>query len=132
MPQLATAQPAYGHKPGVITWYHVYCVAMALLYVLCIGIGIVLLVFAPDMAEEDPTIDDPIFFQIMGGMFIMISLALVVLFGIAPFLPRKKWVWIYGFVPICLGLTSACTMIACIPLLIFWLKAETKAYFSAN
>jgi hypothetical protein len=34
-------------------------------------------------------------------------------------------------VTIGLGMTSACTLPICIPLLIFWLKPETKAFFHA-
>jgi hypothetical protein len=30
---------------------------------------------------------------------------------------------------ICLGMTSACFLPVCIPLLIFWIKPETKLYF---
>ncbi|MGB7159266.1 MAG: hypothetical protein WBD40_14450 [Tepidisphaeraceae bacterium] len=54
---------------------------------------------------------------------------LAAVFGVAPFLPRRPWVWIYDLVLICLGLTSICCMPATIPLLIFWLKPEAKAWF---
>jgi hypothetical protein len=38
-------------------------------------------------------------------------------------------VWIYGIVLIALGMTSACFVPACIPLLIYWLKPDAKSYF---
>jgi hypothetical protein len=41
----------------------------------------------------------------------------------------QPWLWTYDLVIICLGMTSACFLPACIPLLIFWLKPETKHYF---
>ena len=39
------------------------------------------------------------------------------------------WLWIYDLIIICLGMTSACFWPAVIPLLIFWLKPETKRHF---
>ena len=100
-----------------------------MLYVVCFVAGIGLIYIAPDLAAQDPEVDDPITFQIMGGGLILMSIALGSIFGMGPFLPRKRWAWIFGFVPICIGFTSICTLPFCIPLLIFWLRADTKAYF---
>ena len=47
------------------------------------------------------------------------------------FMPREKWVWIFDLVLICFGFTTCCLIPACIPLLIFWLKPEAKAWFNA-
>ena len=44
-------------------------------------------------------------------------------------LKPRPWLWTYDLVIICLGMTSACFLPACIPLLIHWMKPETKAYF---
>ena len=54
---------------------------------------------------------------------------LLVVFAVAPFLPRRKWVWIYDLVVICLGMTSCCTLPVCIALLIFWIRPETRQFF---
>jgi hypothetical protein len=51
------------------------------------------------------------------------------MFGAAPFLPKRRWVWIYDLVLICLSFTGCCIAFG-IPLLIFWLKPETKAFFN--
>jgi hypothetical protein len=37
--------------------------------------------------------------------------------------------WVYDLVVICVGMTSFCCMPVCIPLLIFWIKPEVRAYF---
>lgn len=42
------------------------------------------------------------------------------------------WLWTYDLVIICLGMTSTCILPASIPLLIFWLKPETKRYFGKS
>jgi len=64
------------------------------------------------------------------SMFAAMGLALCAAIGVGLLAPRRKWGWVYALVVICLGLTSCCTMPACIPLLIFWLKPETKAYYN--
>jgi hypothetical protein len=109
-------------------WYVIYCVLMALLYVLCFGLGALFLSLDP--ATLEATDEDAMVLKIQGGMFMVISIPLVILYGAAPFLPKRKWAWIYGFVTIGIGLTSACCLPASIPLLIFWLKPETKAFFN--
>ncbi|WP_211325572.1 hypothetical protein [Roseimicrobium gellanilyticum] len=40
----------------------------------------------------------------------------------------RPWVWAYSRVLICIGFTG-CTLPFFIPLLIFWLKPEVKAYY---
>lgn len=49
-------------------------------------------------------------------------------YAIAAMIPRRPWRWTVGLVAICLGLTG-CTAPFAIPLLIFWVKPETKAAF---
>lgn len=112
--------------PPAYKWYVAYCVCMALLYVLTLGMGVVLLFIEPDqdMSEAEA--------RIMGGVFIVLGLVFAVPFAAAPFLPRQSWVWVFGLVLICFGLTSACCLPVCIPLLIHWLKPEMKDFYSRN
>jgi hypothetical protein len=110
--------------PPVWNWYVAYCVLMAILYLLVVVVGFVFLFMDP--ADLD---SDPMQAKIMAFIFIGVGLPLLVPYAIAPFLPRRSWVWIFDLVLICIGLTSACCLPAAIPLLIFWLKPETKVYF---
>ena len=112
--------------PPVYKWYVAYCVCMALLYVLTLVMGVVFLFIEPDqeMSEAEA--------KLMGGVMIVFGLGLAVPFAAAPFLPRQSWVWVFGLVLICLGLTSACCLPVCIPLLIHWLKPEMKAFYGRN
>ncbi len=66
---------------------------------------------------------------IKGLVYGGISLAIWIPYVIAPYLRPQPWVWVYGMVMICLGTTSCCLIPACVPLLIFWIKQETKDYF---
>lgn len=109
--------------PPVYKWFVVYCVCMALLYISLPVIGSVFL-----FAEPDPEMSAAEA-KFMGVLFIVLGLVFFVPYAAAPFLPRQNWVWILGLVLICIGLTSACCLPACIPLLIYWLKPEMKAFY---
>lgn len=119
-----------GSRPPVWPWYMAYCLILSIIYVLCFFAGVALLAFGPQIAEEAG--EDAVLLQVQGGILIGISIPLAALFGAAPFLPKKKWAWIYGFFPICIGFTSCCILPFSIALLIFWLKAETKAFFNVE
>jgi hypothetical protein len=109
--------------PSVYKWYVVYCIFMALLYLATAAVGIVFLFVEPDREMSAAEA------KIMGSVFIILGLVFFVPYALAPFLPRKSWVWVLGLVLICIGLTSTCCLPACIPLLIFWLKPEMKAFY---
>jgi MFS family permease len=111
-------------KPGVITWYRAYSALMTLLYLFFVVVGIFFLTVAPtdrNMSSEEA--------QITGGIMFFMGIVLAIPFAIGTFLPQKPWAWVFGLVLICIGLTSVCCMPATIPLLIHWIKPETKFYF---
>ena len=116
----ASLNPA---SPPVYKWFVAYCILMAVLYLAMAVMGIVFLFVEPDrnMNEAEP--------KIMGAMFLILGLVFFVPYLLAPFLPRKSWVWVFGLVLICIGLTSTCCLPACLPLLIYWLKPEMKAFY---
>ena len=109
-------------KPPVYPYYLAYVIFMALLYlgviVMCVG----LLVATGGQGMKD---EDMVLFLFMPAC----SLPFLIAYAAAPFLPPAPWAWTYHLVLIAVGLTSACCMPIAIPLLIFWLKPETKAYF---
>ena len=109
--------------PPVYKWFVVYCLLMALVYMTTAVMGIVFMFTQPDpeMSAAEA--------KLMGSVFLILGLVFFVPYALAPFLPRKSWVWVFGLVLICIGLTSACCLPACIPLLIFWLKPEMKTFY---
>jgi Na+/pantothenate symporter len=100
---------------------------MIALYLLLAGVGIALTVIKPQTnsqsAEE---------LMITGIIYAVLGVILFLVFAVALFLPRKPWNWIVGIVMMALGMTSCCFLPFLIPLLIYWLKPETKAYFGRN
>lgn len=110
-------------------WYRVYCAVMVLLYLLVIGLGLFLLLAPPTAGTREYS---PQELTIMGGVYIAVGAVLFLIFAVALFLPPKPYNWIVGIVLMALGMTSCCFLPFLIPLLIYWLKPETKAYFGRN
>lgn len=114
--------------PGVLRWYRVYCAAMSLLYLACLVGGALLLVYRHQVARWDKDLDAT-FWVVYGLVFLAIGGVLFAAFLASFFLPTRPWVWVYHLVLMGLGLTSPCCIPASLPLLIYWLKPETQAFF---
>ena len=125
LPQTAPSGPV---PPKVLPWYKAYAIAMFIVYILIV-VGLAAgLILAPEGFRQE--LDMPQWFFI--GYVIMIfglSSLMAAAFGVALFLPPKPWTWVYHLVMICMGLTSPCCMPASIPLLIFWIKDDSRHYF---
>lgn len=106
-------------------WYRVYCSVMLLIYiaVTAIGIGLMFLSGSANSTEDE----NEMFF--VGIAYLLIGPIFAIAYAAALILPRKPFTWVYGIVMIAIGLTSCCFLPAAVPLLLFWLKPETKAYF---
>lgn len=120
-----TAMPALDYativpKPGVITWYKVYCFAMALMYAVLVAAGLWL------WSEEPAQSPDAVTWIILT----VVSAPLAILYVVGAFTPRSRAGWIFGIVLIAIGM-SGCTLVAAVPVLIFWINARTRAWFSA-
>lgn len=111
-------------KPGVITWFYVYCWILCIMYSVVMFASIIFFVVDPaklEMAASDACITGAVML-LGGGVFFV--------FGLLPLIFRPRpWLWVYDLIVICLGLTSCCFWPICIPLIIFWIKPETKQYF---
>lgn len=119
--------PFAGGTPPVVTWFRVFAGLMALLYLVVMGMGIVLVVVGGSAAQGmNPEGLEP---AILGVIYSVLGLVFGIAYAVGLFLPRKPWGWVAGIVLIAIGMTSICCLPATIPLLIFWLKPEAKAYF---
>ena len=109
--------------PPVYKWFIAYCILMALLYLVTAAMGVVFMFVEPDpqMSEVEA--------KIFGSVLLAMGLLFCVGYAAGPFLPRKSWGWVFGLVLICIGLSSACCLPVCIPMLMFWVKPETKKFF---
>ena len=118
-----------GPPPPVLLWYRVYLGAMAALYAGCLAVGIVLLWYRDELAGWGSSPEDPRTLLVYGVVLAATGALLHSVYFTAFFLPRRPWAWVVHVVLIAIGLTSCCTMPAAIPLLVFWMKPETQAWF---
>ena len=105
-------------------WYRVYCGSLMVLYLLFTFLGVFIAAFAP--ATRDSSSEENF---ILGIVYAVMGAVFFIVFAVALFLPRKPYNWIVGIVMMALGMTSCCFLPFLIPLLIYWIKPETKAYF---
>ena len=104
-------------------WYRIYLGVMVALYLLFVIGGAYLAIAQPDMPDSAPGET-----LIMGVIYGGLGLVFVIIYAVALVLPRQPYNWIVGIVMIAIGMTSCCLWPVLIPLLIFWVKPETKAY----
>jgi hypothetical protein len=113
-------------RPKVVLWYKAYCGLLTLTYLAMTGLGVVLVFARNSLADAQ---NPPESLLVAGLICAVLGLAFAAPCGAALLLPPVPWTWIYHMVIICIGLTSMCCIPICVPLLIFWIKPETKAYF---
>lgn len=118
--------------PGAVVWYRVYAALMAAVYVfLFLGVAAAL-AFAPRWLPTAHA-DMPDWFMLgYLGFLMVMSVGLGGLFIASFFLPRSPGAWLYHIILICLGMSSACFLPLCLPLLLFWLQDPCKAYFGKD
>lgn len=113
--------------PAVVLWYRVYAALMTFVYFITFSACLLGIVFGKHWmhgADMPPWL-------ISGYLVFMafMSLGLAGIFVASFFLKPSPGAWTYHIILICLGMTSACFLIFCVPLLIFWLQDPVKAYF---
>ena len=113
--------------PKVVFWFRIYSGCLCFIYLLVAGAS--LFFFFADPADlEMPAAGA----RFIGVMFVLMGLGLFAACLLPLVMKPRPWLWIYDLVIICLGMGSPCFLPACIPLLIFWIKPETKSYFGRS
>lgn len=114
-------------KPKVIAWFNAYIIVLCVLYALVAGMGIAFLAVPPETLDAGPI--EALF---IGFFFIILGLVLFAGCLLPLLVKPRPWLWTYSLIVICLGMTSACFLPACIPLLIFWIKPGVKQYYGCK
>lgn len=112
--------------PPVVLWARVYAGVLALVYVLVALVGVFVLVMGVSIG---PGSKDALPAAVMGGIYIVLGVAFAIPTTWGVFAGRKKYAWYLHMVLICLGFSSCACLPFCIPLVIYWLKPETKAWY---
>ena len=108
-------------------WYRVYIAVLALLYLAVTVFGSTLAVMRPETRDHSPQE-----IVLMGVVYAAVGVVLFLAYAIALFLPAKPYNWVVGIVMMAISMSSCCFLPFAIPLLIYWLKPETRAYFGRN
>ena len=130
--QPPTAEPyggpdtAPGEPPKVVFWFKMYAGLMAFMFALVTIAGIVMLAAPLGLPEEDGV---PV--AILGGVYLMMGLMFLGATLVPFFAGQRSWAWVYNLILIALGMTS-CTIVFSIPLLIYWIKPETREYYGQS
>jgi hypothetical protein len=101
-------------RPAVITWYRIYAVTTPLFYLLAFALW----------QLRVPAIGDDRTFH----LGIAAIVVLTALFAVAAMVPYKPWGWTFALIAIGIGLPTCLAPFA-LPLILFWLRPETRAAF---
>jgi hypothetical protein len=110
--------------PPALRWFRLYSLGLALVYLGCVVASIAMALVDPaalDMSRPEQIV----IATLLGAL----GLVFMLLFAVAPFLPRRRWVWVYDLVLIAVGMTSPCCILASAPLLVLWIRADTRTAF---
>lgn len=113
-------------RPRVIFWYRAYAAVMLLASLAFLGFAS-LIAWAqtrPEMAMRHGAAAA----QTEAIILFLVAAASVAFYGVAAFMPLKPWAWTLGLLVIALGCPGP-TLVVCVPLLLGWLKPNTKAAF---
>lgn len=111
-------------KPKVIFWFQVYCWVLCVMYLAVAAFSMTFFMIPAEDMDMPPYLS-----LLMGILFLLIGLLLLAASMLPLLLRPRPWLWTYNLVIICLGMTSACFLPFCVPLLISWLKPEVKNHF---
>ena len=105
-------------------WYRFYCGSLSALYALIAAAGLFIAYIQPSSSSQSPEES-----LIMGLIYAIVGTIFFAIFLVASILPPKPYNWIVGIITIALGMSSCCLWPAVIPLLIYWIKPETREFF---
>ena len=128
-PKLEAEAPPVRARPSLWWLFRVYAALMTFVYIaLVFGGAFLFLLAVSDELDREDTIEAYVY----GVMMVLVGIPFAMFFAVGIFLPRRGWAYGVSMALICIGLTSPCTMPFSIPLLIQWIKPETRQYFQSG
>lgn len=116
--------PAAPSQPKCVFWFKVYAGIMAWIYACVVAAGGVLIFLS--RAEGERAL------LLVGGLYIALGAVFFIAYLLAFFFKPSPFSWVYHLVLICIGFGGCPTIAAAIPLLIYWIKPETKAFYGKS
>jgi hypothetical protein len=133
---------ADGARPTVVTLYRIWCGLILIVYV-ALGINEALVLagkatprlgpITEFFSNDDPKLHAKLLEEERQNSIVGLALALIgaTIFAVGMvYCPRAQWAWVWGIVAVIVSVFPLCVSLGgAIPLLIYWLKPETKRYF---
>lgn len=117
---------SHDNKTGRRThfWYRIFCSLIVIPNIIWVLFGIIAIFgsYGETGQKASDTFFGGIMFLVVGAFFAFIYILGVIL-------PTKPFHWIYGILLIVLGIISCVLAPIAAPLLYFWVKPETQAFF---
>jgi hypothetical protein len=113
--------------PAVLRWETAYCLALGAVYLLLALLGLGMAIFRERFVDASNTPGEVL---VVGLVVFLVGGVFAVPFLGAPFLPPRRWVWVLHLVLIAVGMTSCACIPVSVPLLVFWIRPETQAWFA--
>jgi hypothetical protein len=126
-----TEYVAEERAPEGVVYFRVYGVLACVLYGLVALMGGALLV-SPLFLDRSAIADTGVGFLVAGGFYACVGLAHVVPALIALCAGRRPWVHVLGIVVLGMGMFNVCCLPINIPLLVVWMKPETRRWYGAS
>ena len=117
-----------GVAPPVLLWFRIYAGLLAALYgfLFLMGMFIVVAGASGEMGMNEGEA------LIIGAVYTVMGAVLGGAYVVGAVCPRRGWTWIFVIVLLALSMTSLCCLPAAIPILIYWIKPETKHWFMGD
>jgi hypothetical protein len=118
--------------PDAVLWFRVYAGVNAAIYTIVVLFSLVLM-FAPLWVPKSASAPgSELGFFIMGLFYGGFGLVFLAPSCVALFAGRRPWVHGLGTVVIVMGMLHLCCIPLMVPLLLVWLKPETRAWYGAR
>jgi hypothetical protein len=111
--------------PKVLFWYRIFTFLFGISFLFWVALGAMAIAGSYTLPTPKEQSD-----AFVGGMFfVLFGLGVFFPYLIGTFLPNKAFSWTYGIILILMSMTTCVALPFALPLFIFWIKPETKAFF---
>lgn len=115
------------NTPKVVIWYEHYCQAAIALFVVGSFSGLYGVVARESLAARFEV--DPVAIALFSSLWLLTLLFLAFVHYAALKTPRVDWAWKIHAIVLGVGMTTLVLWPAALPLIWYWFKPETKAFY---
>lgn len=127
----APGQLPPGGEPAALPWLRGFCAAQLLMFggLSLMGLGLVATAGFDPSLRASPG-DPPLW--VIGVFLLVLGLPLSTFYLVGVVAPRRPWLFTYGIVSFAVAFMCGGCWFLAIPVLIYWLKPETRAWLEQD